>query len=77
LHQYINLTGGATASPYLGDITMDLVLVLLSIAGISFLSGFLLGMFLGDKYFYIDVKRKDLNPIPEVKGTTKRINILT
>ena len=55
---------------------MDLVLVLLSIAGISFLSGFLLGMFLGDKYFYIDVKRKDLNPIPEVKGTTKRIDIV-
>tara|TARA_R110002110_G_scaffold135740_3_gene320032 strand:+ start:541 stop:717 length:177 start_codon:yes stop_codon:yes gene_type:complete len=56
--------------------TMDLVLVLLSIAGISFLSGFLLGMFLGDKYFYIDVKRKDPNPIPEVKGTTKRIDIV-
>tara|TARA_R100001143_G_scaffold56180_1_gene52750 strand:+ start:138 stop:308 length:171 start_codon:yes stop_codon:yes gene_type:complete len=55
---------------------MDLVLVLLSIAGISFLSGFLLGMFLGDKYFYIDVKRKDPNPIPEVKGTTKRIDIV-
>ena len=69
---------------------MDLVLVLFLITILSFLSGFLLGMFLGDKYFYIDVKRKDPkekgtikwikdlspDPIPEVKGTTKKIDIV-
>ena len=69
---------------------MDLVLVLFLITILSFLSGFLLGMFLGDRYFILDMKRKDPkekgtikwikdlspDPIPEVKGTTKRIDIV-
>ena len=54
---------------------MDLVLVLLSVAAISFMGGFLMGMFLGDKYFYIDVKRKH-DPIPEAKGELKDIDII-
>ena len=60
---------------------MDLVLVLILITILSFLSGFLLGMFLGDRYFILDTKRNSIaictDPIPEVKGTTKRIDILT
>tara|TARA_R100001369_G_scaffold25630_1_gene46621 strand:+ start:3451 stop:3618 length:168 start_codon:yes stop_codon:yes gene_type:complete len=54
---------------------MDLILVLLAVAGIAFMSGFLLGMFLGDKYFYIDVKRKEPS-IPEVKGTVTSVDTL-
>ena len=54
---------------------MDLVLVLISVAAISFMGGFLMGMFLGDKYFYIDVKRKH-DPIPEAKGELKDIDII-
>tara|TARA_Y100000996_G_scaffold405278_1_gene380268 strand:- start:172 stop:339 length:168 start_codon:yes stop_codon:yes gene_type:complete len=54
---------------------MDLLLVLLSVAGICFMLGFLMGMFLGDKYFYIDVKRKH-DPVPQVKGEVKKIDII-
>ena len=69
---------------------MDLVLVVFIVAVIFFMSGFLLGMFLGDRYFILDMKRKDPkekgsikwikdlspDPIPEVKGTTKKIDII-
>ncbi len=54
---------------------MDLILVLLAVTGIDFISGFLLGMFLGEKYFNIDVKKKEPS-IPEVKGTVKDVDIL-
>ena len=73
MHQ-CNQTGDY-GPPYLRRYNMDLILVLLSVAGIAFLSGFLLGIFLGDKYFYIDVKRKH-DPVPQVKGEVKNIDII-
>lgn len=37
--------------------------------------GFLMGMFLGDKYFVIDTNRKH-QPIPEAKGELKDVDII-
>jgi len=53
---------------------MDLVLVLFIVAVIFFMSGFLLGMFLGDKYFIIDTKKHE--PIPKAEGKLKDIDII-
>ena len=53
---------------------MDLLLVLLSVAGICFMLGFLMGMFLGDKYFYIDVKRSLLFDEDAAKITLKLLD---
>jgi len=54
---------------------MDVFLLVTFISTMCFMLGFLMGMFLGDKYFVIDTNRKH-QPIPEAKGELKDVDII-